>query len=253
MPRYQSSLREGLVGAWCPGVSGSGGLLLPDLSGNGNHGTLTNMDPATDWVTSNGYYGFDIDVTNDLIDCGTGIAREINGRTQFSFSAWIVLRSGGGGGFGRLFEFGSVNSNALPATTTSAVSIATSGGTLSCSQSSFTALNALTHFCGSFFIGNSVNIFRNGIATTTSPVVSSGTFNVGVNSLIIGNRSIANRALDGIVFDLRFFNRLLHESEIRQLYEGGPGYGLRPERRRHYYFPSTTTNRRRRIICGAPV
>lgn len=43
-------LWKGLVGAWVPllGVTGSA---LRDVSGQGNHGTLSNMDPGTDWVT----------------------------------------------------------------------------------------------------------------------------------------------------------------------------------------------------------
>ena len=41
---------NGLVGAYPP-VAG-GGLILHDVSGFGNHGTLTNMDPATGWVVT---------------------------------------------------------------------------------------------------------------------------------------------------------------------------------------------------------
>ncbi len=44
-------LWKGLVGLWVPGL-GPTGLTLRDVSGFGNHGTLTNMDPATDWVTT---------------------------------------------------------------------------------------------------------------------------------------------------------------------------------------------------------
>lgn len=43
-------LWDGLVALW-PFLQG-GGKLLYDLSGYGNHGTPTNMDPATDWVTT---------------------------------------------------------------------------------------------------------------------------------------------------------------------------------------------------------
>ena len=41
-------LWAGLVGLWPFAVGG--GLTAFDVSGYGNHGTLTNMDPATDWV-----------------------------------------------------------------------------------------------------------------------------------------------------------------------------------------------------------
>ncbi len=44
-------LWKGLVGLWVPSL-GPTGLTLRDLCGAGNHGALTNMDPATDWVTT---------------------------------------------------------------------------------------------------------------------------------------------------------------------------------------------------------
>jgi len=44
-------LWDGLVGLWLPSL-GPTGLTLRDLSGRGNHGILTNMDPAADWLTT---------------------------------------------------------------------------------------------------------------------------------------------------------------------------------------------------------
>ena len=44
-------LWDGLVGAWIPSL-GVTGETLRDVSGNGNHGVLTNMDAATDWVAT---------------------------------------------------------------------------------------------------------------------------------------------------------------------------------------------------------
>ena len=49
-------LWKGLAGLWMPGL-GPTGLSLRDISGHGNHGTLTNMDPATDWVLGDPRYG----------------------------------------------------------------------------------------------------------------------------------------------------------------------------------------------------
>jgi hypothetical protein len=43
------NLWNGLVGLWLP-VLGRTGLTLRDISGYGNHGTLTNMDPASAWT-----------------------------------------------------------------------------------------------------------------------------------------------------------------------------------------------------------
>ena len=62
--RY-ASLKQGLVGAWIPSISGSG-LLLPDLSGRGNNGVLTNMGPE-DWVASEGGRALDFDGSDDRV------------------------------------------------------------------------------------------------------------------------------------------------------------------------------------------
>jgi len=59
-------LRHGLVGSWCPSL-GSTGALLIDRSNSGNHGVLTSMDPATDWVPSQGRLCLDFDTTNDYV------------------------------------------------------------------------------------------------------------------------------------------------------------------------------------------
>ena len=47
---WEHPLAKGLVGAWA--FQDGGGSVLRDVSGRGNTGTLTNMDPATDWVSS---------------------------------------------------------------------------------------------------------------------------------------------------------------------------------------------------------
>jgi hypothetical protein len=48
------SLTDGLIGAWVPSLGPTAGILL-DRSAYSNHGTLTNMDPATDWQASGGW------------------------------------------------------------------------------------------------------------------------------------------------------------------------------------------------------
>ena len=85
---------------WWPLVDGAGTIAY-DGSGNGNDGTLTNMDPATDWLTGQtgcpqlveGYnrpMRFDnpqyIEVPQDsTLDVGT---------SDFTFAAWTFLETG---------------------------------------------------------------------------------------------------------------------------------------------------------------
>mgnify|MGYP003394682368 FL=1 len=92
--QLHQSLRDGLVGAWSPAAQGRSigatGYTVPDLSGLGNHGTLTNMDAATDWVTTGGYPSLDFDGVNDHVPCG-------NVRVPFlgtySISIWCYPRT----------------------------------------------------------------------------------------------------------------------------------------------------------------
>lgn len=63
-------LARGLVGAWAFDTPWSG--RVEDQSGCGNHGVLTSMDPAGDWVRTERGWVLDFDGANDLLDCGTG-------------------------------------------------------------------------------------------------------------------------------------------------------------------------------------
>src|SRR3989344_5194629 len=58
---------NGLVGYW--NFNDGSGTTAEDKSGQGNNGTLTNMDPATDWVDGKvGSGALDFDGSNDYVD-----------------------------------------------------------------------------------------------------------------------------------------------------------------------------------------
>jgi hypothetical protein len=83
------NLWDGLVGAWMPSM-GVTGKTLRDVSGNENHGTLTNMDPATDWVTSEKGSALDFDGNNDFVtqaDPQGSFAR--SGSDDLTVSCWV--------------------------------------------------------------------------------------------------------------------------------------------------------------------
>lgn len=61
----QHPLSRGLVGCWL--FNEGGGAKLWDISGNANHGTLTNMDPSSDWVAAPRGVDLDFDGSNDYI------------------------------------------------------------------------------------------------------------------------------------------------------------------------------------------
>lgn len=71
------------AGWWCPSLQSPGGTRLHDLRGS-NWGTLTNMDPVSDWVVSGGRGALDFDGSNDHVL----IPRSGVGLTQFSLFFW---------------------------------------------------------------------------------------------------------------------------------------------------------------------
>jgi hypothetical protein len=63
---------------------------LHDYSRRNNWGTLTNMDPATDWIVSGGAYALDFDGSNDNVQANL----VLSGRsTRLSVCCWAWLSS----------------------------------------------------------------------------------------------------------------------------------------------------------------
>jgi len=62
-----------------------------DLSPHGRHGTLTNMDPATDWVISQRGIVLDVDGVNDYVNCGTVNDFNYGTTGSVSWMGWIRL------------------------------------------------------------------------------------------------------------------------------------------------------------------
>lgn len=85
------NLWDGLVGAWMPGL-GVTGATLRDVSGQDNHGTLTSMDPATDWVTTSRGLALDFDGVNDHVEVGTN--EPLEGKYENTFGGWVRFSSG---------------------------------------------------------------------------------------------------------------------------------------------------------------
>lgn len=74
-----------LVGAWCPFLGVTGNRLI-DQSAYKNHGTLTNMDAATDWVITENGYALDFDGIDGRVNTGD---TNLNENGNFSISIWF--------------------------------------------------------------------------------------------------------------------------------------------------------------------
>lgn len=250
--RY-ASLKQGLVGAWCPSL-GASGFRLIDRSGNNNHGVLTGMDPGTDWVPSGGKLALDFDGVDDRVVVPNSSNLQITGSITLSFwlnivnngqVSTIISKSTGADGEYEVFaDFRSGNTwiQWRPHIGSTAIANFFLGYT-----------NIWTHVavtCDNSSSGANVQYYRNGIfignvTTNTARVASNYDVNIGTRP---NGGNPANTKLD----DVRIYNRVLTPFEIRLLYTGGRGVGLMPERIKHRRkTTAAATNRRRRLICGA--
>ena len=78
-------LWKGLVGLWVPSL-GPTGLTLRDWSGFGNHGTLINMDPATDWVAGEKGWALNFRAGPRGVTCGSDASLAID---KICVAGWI--------------------------------------------------------------------------------------------------------------------------------------------------------------------
>lgn len=253
--RY-ASLREGLVGAWIPSVSGSG-LLLPDLSGHGNSGTLTNMGPE-DWVS--GQYGRALDF--DGVDDGIYIGIDDFGKnhTSGSIAYWFstTTTASNANAFTSAYEGGTSN-YLMTRFNAGAIEFFqfNNDGTPDQIRTSATFNDGLWRHCVVLSTGSEYQIFVDGTSQSFSVVSGSNNGDWFADTSLRNNITFAYRSqstdinyYDGQLDDIRIYNRALSEPEIKLL-ASRPGIGLRPQRRTMYYAPPTGA-RRRRILTSMP-
>jgi len=82
---YKALDNTGLVGYWS--FEDATGTTATDFSGNGNTGTLTNMDSTTDWVVGKRGTGLDFDGVNDYVSVGDNNLPQ--GSADRTISFWI--------------------------------------------------------------------------------------------------------------------------------------------------------------------
>jgi hypothetical protein len=220
LPRHQN-----IIGRWVPSA-GATGFTLADRSPRRNHGTLTNMDPATDWVVSGGKLALDMDGSNDYIQCGTIPA----GITNFTASCWIRANSGSGNVL-------QILSNANAAVSTGAHFLALVSGQLYCfAGSEVTASTGdlrdnTWHHVAVSRLGSTGRFFLDG-RFIQSGTIGSNNVSSTVRLRIGTQRYSLSQFFSGILDDVILYSSGLTDGEVREIYRRGRGAGLFEERRR---------------------
>jgi hypothetical protein len=232
-------LWRGLVGAWVPSLGVTGGTLR-DASGRGYHGTLTNMDAATDWQTSGGG-SLDFDGTNDYAPCGKRINASLANHLTLAMWARFDKISGTQGLLSTVSSSGNQGQQ---------LEIGRQTGKFSWLQNAVTldavATNAIAtgeHFVALTRTGTTDNwtitFFVDDQPADAHATSANQRSDGGIGNFTISRAGDLNRQyFDGALQGAAAWQRALTAAEIKALYQAGPGDWLKRNRRRVYSIPS---------------
>ena len=225
-----SKITNGLVGMWSFNGPDLTTTTAYDRSGQGNNGTLTNGPvPAAGKIGQ----ALNFDGVNDYINVGSGSSLDNLG--PMTASAWIYAKSSGEGGLtGRIFDkcmTGGSNNCWIFYQTTGGVGGLTfyvDGSTILRRISSNGVIqynkwhHVLVTWDGVITTAASVHIYVDGneVTYTTTTNGASRTSDA-IESLIIGNTIDSNRTWDGLIDEVRIYNRALSPDEVKRLYNMG--------------------------------
>jgi len=255
------NLWKGCVGLWVPALGPTGGTLR-DLSGYGKHGTLTNMDPATDWILGEKGWAIDFDGLNDEIKCPGRIFTPPSKRT---YSTWIYVIDPQPSTFaGRIVSERTSFGGFFFTQDTNTFGFIHSGSTnldVRATDNSYT-LNTWVHLSATWMGGVSaadVHLYVNGRETSYKTRVNGVSLkDADGNGLRIGKEATTSTdtVLKSRIASLTIHNRVLSPAEILDLYREPPAScGGMLTRRRRIFAASVAappaTNRRRRLLLGS--
>ena len=242
------------------------GYLLPDLSGRGNHGTLTNMDAGTDWVGAavRGVHGrvLDYDGTNDYTDCGTKLNAALV--DKLTISMWAVFRTrntvnaaisnlaGGNNGFA--LEMGRTASKLTWLQNGASIDAISTGSITDADWHHIVVTRNGT--TGNWTIMFAIDGVTSTHTTTVNPVAASisGMLAIGRYGSFTGGFNF-----NGQIGEVAIYQRALSEAEIRDLCRqgnGAIGRQLTGQTRRRVYgfvpagFKAYWARRQNQIIGG---
>src|SRR3989344_5797717 len=213
----------GLVGYWNFN-SGKGTDIAWDLSGNGNNGKLTSMDPATDWVVGKSGLGtaLDFDGSNDYVDMGD----TVEPTTAATFSAWFRLSSFGVEDLAIISKFISADRQyrltIVNSTKILKVEVTNTAGSSDANRSSSSAVSiGVWYHVVVVFNGTAgtLNLYLDGVLNNGAlgGTVPSQIRN-GANTLKVGANANVNTFFNGLIDEVRIYNRALLATEIKRLY-----------------------------------
>lgn len=202
----------GMVGWWR--FDEGGGSAVADFSGQGNVGTLVDMEEA-DWVAGHVGTAIDLDgaaTEHVVIDHDSSLSPT----SAISMVAWIKPRTFGTG-VATLVEKEYLTSYLWYLNGAGGDMIVNISGSDAESELSSIATDVWQHVAFTYD-GLNVRFYVNSLPAGVSPLV--GSIGTDTSDLQIGNDDTLVSPFDGYVDDVRIYNRILSQVEIRQIMEG---------------------------------
>mgnify|MGYP000932915737 CR=1 FL=1 len=198
------------------------GTTAHDYSGNGNNGTLTNMDPATDWVAGKNNGALDFDGVNDYVNTAS-INFPLSG--NFSVTSWVKPISFGTGRMSIFsqsnnnnyfeLEIGTFSSYINTVLVASLNNIAIAAG-----PNNSISLGQWQHITYVKNPDGTNKIYINGSSQPLQLDVTNG-FSSGTSNKQIGQRGNDSQFFNGSIDDVRIYNYALSAEQVKQIYNNG--------------------------------
>ena len=237
---------NGLVGFW-PFDEGWG-ISSADKSGYRNNASLgvTNWEYVPAWTLGKFGYALKFDGSNDYVDAGNSSILNPSSTGSLTVEAWIYPLSFGGGGLGRIIskETGAIaNPYALELRNTSStymngiIFCIGNGASETCTDTgcnNIITLNTWQHVVGRYNRTH-LSVFVNGVERCNRALTNYN-FQQANTNLLIGNNPSNNRQFNGIIDEVRIWNRSLSDQEILLHYQ----LAKVPQGQEHFANISTT-------------
>ena len=223
----------GLVGYWS--MNEGTGSYAGDSSGNGNQGTLTS---GPTWVDGKRDKALNFDGVNALVNLASPATLDnvggVNGPR--SVVAWIYPKGWGDGSLGRIWDKGSspngwlfyIKNDAAPLASL-VIQVGATTAASAFSAANTIALNQWFFVAGTWAGTIGTNAPKLYVGSPSSPLaeVSYYSTNAGsgtpgddnANNATIGDRNAADRSFNGLIDEVRVYNRALSAAEIQALYQ----------------------------------
>ena len=203
-----------------PALGIQGGI-LQDFSGNGNLGTLVNMDPLTDWVGVNDSripgYALKFDASDDIVEIDDDPT--ISVMNALTLSTWVNPRATSQLSGSRIIaksDSGTGDDYALGYSSNATTKIrfrVRTGIQNNLDNSDSIPLNSWTHVVGTYD-GTIMRVYYDAVEKNT--LAASGSLATSNEKLTLASHASTptNRRFDGQIAEVRIYNRALSQEEV---------------------------------------